>query len=71
MRRFKSQGQAQRFLSVHRQVHNLFFASGGISFEPPIIGHSEGDHLKCDSRRRVPVEQEHACQQASPLLEVG
>ena len=24
MRRFKSQGQAQRFLSVHSQVHNLF-----------------------------------------------
>ncbi len=24
MRRFKSPGQAQRFLSVHSQVHNLF-----------------------------------------------
>ena len=24
MRRFKSPGQAQRFLAVHRQVHNLF-----------------------------------------------
>jgi len=24
MRRFKSQGQGQRFLSVHSQVHNLF-----------------------------------------------
>jgi putative transposase len=24
MRRFKSRGQAQRFLSVHSQVHNLF-----------------------------------------------
>ena len=28
MRRFKSSGQAQRFLSVHSQVHNLFRVVG-------------------------------------------
>jgi putative transposase len=36
MRRFKSPGQAQRFLSVHSQVHNLF-ASVGICFGPSTI----------------------------------
>ena len=49
----------------------IFFASGGISFEQPITGRSEVDHLKCGSRRLVPAEQEYACQQASLLLKVG
>lgn len=37
MRRFKSAGQAQRFLAVHSQVHNLFRSRTSLHESVPLL----------------------------------
>ena len=55
MRKFKSRGRGQRFLSVHRQIQNLFRHGRQLTTRVLIDSFAHG-HCSCGNRSRAPEE---------------